>query len=613
MSNVHPRSLGTLTSKARAKKRHRRNVTLTTMVTVALCAVGGGAVFAATRPTVTDYRTVAASINNVTESVNLTGTVTSASRKDVAFETAGTVSTVGVTVGQTVAAGQSLATLDTVSLNAAITTAQQTVATANQSLATDLTAQSKATTSASNSSTPSAAAGGSTSSTSTSTSTSQSSGDTPTGGTNTSTPKNTAAVKKATEAVTTAQNALIVQYKTAQTAILATDALVASSDPTCAPFLAATISDSNSVTTSPDATPAQTTTDPPTPAEQLAAAKAALASCQSAITSVQTSEQATETAQKQLQLLAGNLNSAIAQLAAALSIPASGAAPAAMMSASISGTASSTVMLAASITSTGATAGAAFAITAATILSDEAAITAANAELAISQNDLTLATLTSPIAGTVAAVSIASGSAVSAGSTKNVITVIGSDGYLVSSTATLTGVQKLTVGNAVSITVPSSSTSLAGTISSVGILDVSTSTTPEYNVIISVTDKKAALLNGSSATLVVSANVAKSVLTVPTSALHLATDTYTVDVLKDGKAVVITVKIGAMGADRTQITSGIATGVIVILADAASTTIGDSTSVTSKTTGLAGLTGSKTGGHGDTNGPPAGFGAGGNK
>lgn len=597
-----------LTSRERARRGHRRNVTIATIVTVALCATGGGIAFAATRTAPIEYRTTTAASGDVTQTVSLTGTVASASRSDVAFETAGTVGSVSVQLGDTVTAGETLATLQSTSLTAAITAAQQTVTSAQQTLAADLVTQASgssgsSSTSGTSGSTPSGSSSGGSG---TGTGGSGSSGTGTGAGTGTgsgsgsgspTTPS--AAVTKAIAAVTAAQKALVAQYAVAQAALTATHELVTDSDPTCAPFLAATLDDTTAGT--PDSTS--------TSADKLAAAKAALATCKTAISGVLESEKTTDAAQKQVLSLAADLDTAVAALSAAL------AAPAASTSASVSGSAAGTsVELVAATISGGAGGASATAggsssgtVTAATILADEAAITAANAELAIAKHDKTFASLTSPIDGTVAAVSITKGSAVSAGSTSEVITVIGNDGFIVTSTASLTKAKTLAAGQAVSISVPGSSSRLAGTVSSVGVLNTSTtSTTPSYDVTVAVTDTAAKLLNGASATMVVTADVAKSVLTVPTSALHRSAQRYSITVLKNGTAVATTVKIGASGSALTEITSGISAGAVIVLADVSSTTIGDSSSTSTSNGGLTGLSGSGNTG-GGTGGPPAGF------
>jgi multidrug efflux pump subunit AcrA (membrane-fusion protein) len=322
-----------------------------------------------------------------------------------------------------------------------------------------------------------------------------------------------------------------------------------------------------------------------------------LADCQSAITGVLTSQQATAAAQQQLQTLATDLNTAVAALTTALQSGTSGGpsggstAPSQPSAPAPAAPAAAPTAPSAPASGSGGSGGGSTPATAETIVADEAAITAANAQLTIAQNDQTLGNLTSPIAGTVAAIAITPGANVSAGSTTQYITVIGDGGYVVNSTATVTNVSKLKVQQPVAISVVGSSKQLAGTVSSIGLMNVSTSTSPSYNVTVAVSDKTATLLNGTSAKMTVTASTASSVLMVPTSALHRTGTTYSVDVLKNGQSVPVTVKIGASGTETTEISSGLSKGDIVILADIAST-VGITSTTTSTSTGLSGLGGS---------------------
>lgn len=188
--------------------------------------------------------------------------------------------------------------------------------------------------------------------------------------------------------------------------------------------------------------------------------------------------------------------------------------------------------------------------------------------------------------------------------------MIGTDGFVVDSSVGLSTVATLKVGQSVAVTVAGSTKALAGTVSSIGIVDTATdSSTPSYAVTTAITDTKADLLNGASASAVVTIAKTADVLTVPTSALHRDGTKYTVDVLKDGASVATTVTVGAKGTDRTEITKGLSTGSVVILADLTSTTTGDSSNSSTTSGGLSGLGGqsSTSGGPGGQGGPPAGF------
>ncbi|TFD50103.1 biotin/lipoyl-binding protein [Cryobacterium sp. Hh11] len=123
-----------------ARQKHRRLLAVGT-VTAVLVASGGGVAYALTRAEGGDCRTVAAALGSVSESLDLVGTLASASRSDASFSVAGTVSSVAVSLRDTVTAGQTLATLDVASLNDAIAEAEANVASAQLTLESDLDSQ----------------------------------------------------------------------------------------------------------------------------------------------------------------------------------------------------------------------------------------------------------------------------------------------------------------------------------------------------------------------------------------------------------------------------------------------------------------------------------------
>lgn len=80
-------------------------------------------------------RTVAASLTTMQKSVSGSGTLTPSVQQDVSFEVSGTVTAVPVAVGQTVTAGQTLATVDTLQLTANLLQAKANLADAQAKLA----------------------------------------------------------------------------------------------------------------------------------------------------------------------------------------------------------------------------------------------------------------------------------------------------------------------------------------------------------------------------------------------------------------------------------------------------------------------------------------------
>lgn len=106
---------------------------------VAVAATGGywsghrgtAAEAAAPEPTTT---AVAASLSTIQQSVSASGTLTPAVQEEVSFAVSGTVTSVDVAAGDTVAAGQQLATVDTLQLDAALLQARADLAAAQAAL-----------------------------------------------------------------------------------------------------------------------------------------------------------------------------------------------------------------------------------------------------------------------------------------------------------------------------------------------------------------------------------------------------------------------------------------------------------------------------------------------
>jgi macrolide-specific efflux system membrane fusion protein len=119
-----------------------RTATRISVAAVAVALVGGSVYWFALRddaaaaetPDVTT-QTVAATLTTLEKSVAGSGTLTPAVQEDVSFEASGTVTSVDVAAGQTVTAGQTLATIDTLQLNADLLSAKATLASAQARLA----------------------------------------------------------------------------------------------------------------------------------------------------------------------------------------------------------------------------------------------------------------------------------------------------------------------------------------------------------------------------------------------------------------------------------------------------------------------------------------------
>jgi RND family efflux transporter MFP subunit len=243
-------------------------------------------------------------------------------------------------------------------------------------------------------------------------------------------------------------------------------------------------------------------------------------------------------------------------------------------------------------------------VTAQQIIADQMQIDSAVANVAVARQSLSYASLTTPIAGTVADVAITKAATVTAGSSTETITVVSPGQDEVSTTVSLGDIARLAVGDRTSVVVDGVSTPIEGTVSAIGIQDTASGGSTTFPVTIALDATKAVLFEGSGASVTVTAKSVTDVLTVPTSALHTTTTGSTVTVMKDGTESTVAVQVGAVGGELTQVTSGLTVGEQVVIADLA-TPLPDTTTTAA--------TGRFAGGTGTRGGAAGGFGAGGGR
>lgn len=584
----------------RRRNRARRAAVAAGGVLALALAAGGVAVAAAREGTTDRYRTAAAELAAVEQTLAVTGTVASAGRRDLAFSVAGTVASVDVAVGDTVTAGQRLATLDLEELQDAVDVAEEQLADAEQQLEDDLESQTTTTTASTTTGTTAGATAGTGAATGGTGTAGGSSGSTG-GGTPTSDDSGAddPAVVAAVAAVTAAQEALLAAHGSAGEALTASRAaLAAATDVTCAALLtdatggtdAAEAAGTGTETEAGTEAGTETGTDPETdPADPTTPDPSAedVAACRDALSGVLTAQEAVAAAQDEVSALAAELDAAVTALQDAWRAASGGTSDGADGSGSepdpsgsdSSGSATGSSSAAADAAQAGtAQAGSASAgtpsggtaavATAADVLADQAAIDAAEAQVAIAADALARNELTAPVSGTVAAVALAVGDTVTASSATAVITVLGDAGYLVETTVALGQVDELAVGQPVTATVSSTDTELTGAIASIGVLAASsTSSEPTYPVVIALDPVDAWLWEGSSADVVIEVGASAETLTVPTSAVHTSGGVTTVQVLDGDEVTDVEVTVGTVGVELTEVLDGLTEGAQVVLAD----------------------------------------------
>ncbi|MGO1317988.1 MAG: efflux RND transporter periplasmic adaptor subunit, partial [Cellulomonadaceae bacterium] len=206
-------------------------------------------------------------------------------------------------------------------------------------------------------------------------------------------------------------------------------------------------------------------------------------------------------------------------------------------------------------------------VTAERVLADRAAVTLAQAELNTATGALDSADLHAPVAGTVADVQVTAGTQVEAGTA--VITILGDEGYVLSTTLDLADAKVVEVGQSVTATVTATGGQYEGTVSSVALLSTSSTSSPSYAATIAISAPEGSLPEGASAAATIDVATVTGVLVVPTSAVSPVGSVRTVRVLTGRQAESVEVTTGAVGAVLTEITTGLEEGAQVVLADLA--------------------------------------------
>jgi hypothetical protein len=169
-------------------------------------------------------------------------------------------------------------------------------------------------------------------------------------------------------------------------------------------------------------------------------------------------------------------------------------------------------------------------------------------------------------------VDISPGDRVSAGSTSAVVTIVGTNQHVVTTTVPLSVADNVKVGDEAALEVNGVAQALAGKVSYVGSLTSAnggTATTTTYPITIVVDPGETQLFDGSGAMVTLTVASVDGVLTVPTSAVTNDGGRYSVQVMDGGTVTSTSVTVGAIGPDRIQILSGLTSGQQVVLADLA--------------------------------------------
>jgi len=261
----------------------------------------------------------------------------------------------------------------------------------------------------------------------------------------------------------------------------------------------------------------------------------------------------------------------------------------------------------------GRTGGASAAVpTAADIASDQAAVDSVQQAVTVAQQAIEQSTISSPIDGTVVQVTIVAGQSVTAASTTATIVIAATGGFESSLTLSVDQIPKVRVGQPATVLPDGFDRVLRGEVAQISIQPTSTSGTATYRVIIALSDQPTELRNGSIGTASIITATAKNALAVPTSAVHVDGATRTVNVLNGSTVTPTEVQVGIVGNDLTEITSGLESGLKVVLADLREPLPGSATKASSSSSTQIRLPNGQTitGGSGGGNFGGANFGGG---
>jgi multidrug efflux pump subunit AcrA (membrane-fusion protein) len=516
----------------RGKARRWATVAMTVLV------LGGGAgVWVATRPSPPMYRLALAGPADVSSALSTTGTVQSVNQATLSFPVSGQVAAVNVQVGQSVTAGEVVATQDTTNLTTQLASAQSRVASAEAKLATDQNSQTAVATK-------------------------------PT----TQQPENTGKTGSETTAKPVAPPPALASgqdaVKKAQQQVdgdLAMAASAVSQEKTaCAEAAESTNSTSPTTTqssppaTSGSSTPTSSAAPPASSSSSGSTSGTEISRCTTLIQHALDDQSRVSADERALADAEAGLTTTLNQAIAGENRAASATPPGATTHGSTPGVAADGRDRAQAPAS------------ADQLAADQASVDAANADLGVAQQNANAATLISPITGTVARVGITPGQSVPGASTQNTIVIIGPGSDQITTTVSDTQVGQVRPGQDAIITPDGAGQHVTGKVISVAILPSTTSSgTAGYPVTIALDPTSQPLFAGATAAVSISLGSTHASVTVPTSAVRTMGSQHLVSVLRNGELTTVPVTLGVAGATLTEVASGVRPGDQVVLADLA--------------------------------------------
>ncbi len=560
--------------------RPRRRVVRVAAAALAVALVVAGIAVATSGADSPSYRTATASVRDVDALFSTVATIEPVSQASVGFPVAGTVETVAVGVGDTVTVGQTLATLDTASLEQAVRAAQASLDQANLALSSALAGE------------PVSSDPGAGSSNVAPASTDTSSAERPTVAWASSTQTSPSRTPATKTTIGDAQLAVVEAQRAVDSALQAADAALAAAERVCEDQGTST---STTSTTSTTAVPSTGSS-----------------ACLSALAQVQHAQQAVATAQQQLADAASALTTMLDEQDG--SVPGqggaddpSGVAPNESGSTGPSGSAGAPSNGA---PSNGEMANGRAADSTASpeqLIALQRTVSAAELQLAVAEQAVAQATIVSPIEGTVVASSIQVGATVTAGSSTDVVTIDGEGGFEATTTVGVDDVAGLEIGQLATLRPDGADVDLDAEVVSIGLVGDGSDGTYRVTAGLTGSSTDTSLRNGGTGALTIVTGATTQALAVPTSAVTTSDGASTVTVLDDaGEATSVTVRVGVVGAEWTEIIDGLDGSATVVLADLGEPLPGSATEVDEQQRSPGGFTFPGDGRGFPTGGPPSG-------
>jgi len=560
-------------ARSRRRRRARRRRAIALVVGLAVVATGSAVGIAATSGNGPARRLATVARASVTQTVESSGTVTSSLKLTPSFSADGTVKSVDVQVGDTVRKGQTLASLDTTSLQADVDSANSTLANAKQQLEADKTGQTSVTPN------NSSAASNSSDVTAKSFDAQEISPS----------PSPSPSPSSAARPTSSDLSGLIRQVEAAQAAVIAAqqhvDAAQAEVD-AAQQTVDADVTQNTKLRDAQHAACATSGESPsPSPTDSASSDSPVSAACSAAMADYEASADTLsadmaildakisaqdgnldvlDSAITALDKLVGQLQAAAAGSTGRSTTPSGSATKPSGSNRTAAPNGSNKSNSPSQPAQNSSSPSASEPASAAQLAADQAAIDAAEAQLKAAEQDLAAATLKSPAAGKVAAVGLTAG----ASSSGKTITIVGTGVPGVEATVSLSEANLVKVGQSVSVAVDGVAKKLHGTVESVGLLSSTSDSTTTIPITVKLDADSPDLFDGSGADVVITTGTAADVVAVPNSAIHSgAGGSHTVTVLSGGKTSTVRVTLGVAGRDLTQIKSGLKVGDQVVLAD----------------------------------------------